>query len=79
VLAFHAGLDLSSNTDTVAGFDAFDLGANAKDLADDFVTNTKRCDGEVAPGDGVNIGVADTAAFVFDINIVILEDLGGEL
>ena len=79
MLAFHAGLDLSSNTDTVAGFDAFDLGTNAKDLADDFVANAKRCDGEVAPGDGVNIGVADTAAFVFDINIVILEDLGAEL
>jgi hypothetical protein len=70
---------LSSNTDTVAGFDAFDLGTNAKDLADDFVANAKRRDGEIAPGDGVNIGIADTTAFVFDINIVILEDLGGEL
>jgi hypothetical protein len=52
---------LSSNADAVASFAAFDLGTNAKDYADDFMANARRRDGEVAPGD--------------DVNIVILEDL----
>lgn len=41
--ALHAGLDLSSNTNTVTDFAGCDLLSNTNDSADDFVSNTKRC------------------------------------
>jgi hypothetical protein len=69
---------LSSYTNTVATLDALNLWTDANDLTDDFVAHAERCVAK-ASSDGVNIAIADTAAFIHDVNIVILEDLWGEL
>jgi hypothetical protein len=72
---------LSSNSDTVSNFAGCDALAYRNDLSNDLVSNAEGSDREVSPstGDSVDIGAADTTAFVDNVNIVRFEDLGGEL
>lgn len=57
VLAPHTGLNLSSNTDTIACFTSCDFAANAEDLSDNFMADADGCCWEFTPatGNGVNI------------------------
>lgn len=79
--ALHARLYLSTNTNTVSSLELLDLGSDSQDLADDLVADADGLCGELSPStcNGVDIGAADTATLVLNVNIVVLEDLGREL
>ena len=81
VLALHTTLDLGSNANTFAGLELRDRLADSQDFANDFVANTEGSDREVSPAasDSMDIGSADPATFVLDIDVVILEDFGSKL
>jgi len=78
---FHARLNLRSNANTISWLDSLDLRPNSQDLANDLVANADRCVSDLspAPGDCVDVRAADAAAFVLDIDVVVLEDFGSEL
>ncbi len=79
--AFHARLDLSANTDTVSWLESLHFWSSSQNLADDLVTNANGRNRQVSPAsrDCMDIRAADAATFVLDVDIIIFEDLGGEL
>lgn len=79
--ASHAGLNLCSDTHALARLEALDFRSDSQDLANDFMSNADRARSQITPssGDCVDIGAAHTAAFVLDIDIVVLEVLGSKL
>jgi hypothetical protein len=80
-LAAHTRLNLCSNTNTLTWLEGLDFRSYTQNLANDFVADAERCCCQVTPSssDCVNIGSADTAAFVLDVDIVVFEVLGSEL
>lgn len=70
--AFKARVDLGTNTDTITLLSQRHFGADAKDLANDFVADGQRVRA-TAPfaADGVQVTGADTTALNLDINIVV--------
>jgi hypothetical protein len=80
LLAFHAGLNLCSNTDAVTDLDCGNLGSNLDGLANDLMTDAQG-ERHLTPtaSDAVDVGAADTAAFDFDVDIIVFEGLGFEL
>jgi len=75
--ALQAGVDLSTDTHSLADLCESDLGTDTDDLAYDFVSNSQRVRA-VAPvtADGVTITGADTAAFSLDIDVVVTKGSG---
>lgn len=68
----QARVHLRTNTDSLADLGQRHLGANANDLANDFVSHSQRV-GAVAPiaADGVAIAGTDTAALCLDVDIIV--------
>ena len=55
--ATHAGLNLSSNTNTVSNLAGRDVLTNSDDLANDLVSNADRSGGKLAPSSGNSMNV----------------------
>jgi hypothetical protein len=77
----HTRLNLRSNANTISWLESLDLGSNSQDLANNLVADADRCVRDLSPasGDCVDVRTADAAAFVLDVNVVVLEDFGSEL
>lgn len=75
--ALQARVYLRTNTNSLANLGQRHLGADADDLANDFVSHRQRV-GAVAPiaADGVAITGTDTAALCLDIDIIVAKGSG---
>lgn len=71
---------LSAYTDPISFFDVLDLFTHPDGFPNNLVTDTER-PLEVSPpaGEGVDVGAAHAAALNLDVDVVLLEGLGGEL
>lgn len=81
VLAFHAGLDLGTDPDTIASLAGCDFASYAEDLSDDFMANANGGCWKITPSASycMYITATDPAHFALDIDIMLFEDFRGEL
>lgn len=79
--ALHARLDLGANTNAVTNLAVCDALSDCDNFSNNFVANADRTGCQFAPasGDGVDVGAADSTAFVYNINIMWFGDLGEKL